>query len=843
MAQTIAHLAHPVVSLPTFNAGVRPCVRGKFIFVGDEKLYVRGVTYGAFRPDENGNEFHNLEVVERDFALMAANGMTAVRIPHTTPPRSVLDIAQRHGLRVMVGLSAEQYIGYLIDKRDAPDIEELVRARVRTCAGHPALLCYALGNEIPASIVRWLGRHRVERYLQRLYEVVKTEDPGGLVTYVNYPTTEYLQLPFLDLVCFNVYLESQAHLEAYLPRLQNIAGERPLIMSEVGLDSLRNGEDTQAQVLDWQIRTAFAAGCAGAFVFAWTDEWFRAGADVDDWEFGLTDRERRPKPALTAVRKAFAEVPFPADLPWPRVSVVVCTYNGASHIRDCCEGLMKLDYPNFEVIFVDDGSGDATAAIVSEYDFRVIRTENRGLSNARNTGMEAATGEIVAYIDDDAYPDPHWLTYLAAAFLRTQHAGIGGPNIAPSGDGLIADCVTNSPGNPTHVLLSDQEAEHIPGCNMAFLKAALEAIGGFDPQFRVAGDDVDVCWRLRQRGWSLGFSPVAVVWHHRRNSVRTYWKQQMGYGKAEAMLERKWPEEFNMLGHHDWAGRIYSTGLTRALPVRRSRIYHGMWGNAPFQSIYETPPGTLLSLPLMPEWYLIVFILLGLSALSILWSPLFPAVPLLVFAASMLLIQAIVSASHASFSTKPQSRLERLKLVSLTAFLHLLQPLARLWGRLSAYLTPWHRHWTRDFAFPRPRTNRIWSEDWQATEKRLESIKASLCSRGAVVLAGGDYDRWDLEVRGGLFGSVRICMALEDHGSGTQLIRFRVWPRFALLGLLLTLLLVSLAIMAAIDQPWPASIILGVVATTLAICVFGDSSAAMASFLHALKQFGPTEAQ
>ena len=171
MNQTIANLARPLVS-PTLEAGLRPRVRGKFIFVGDEKLYVRGVTYGAFRPDEDGNEFHNLEVVERDFALMAANGMTAVRIPHTTPPRSLLDIAQRHGLHVMVGLSAEQYIGYLIDKQDAPDIEELVRARVRTCAGHPAMLCYALGNEIPASIVRWLGRHDVERFLQRLYKVV-----------------------------------------------------------------------------------------------------------------------------------------------------------------------------------------------------------------------------------------------------------------------------------------------------------------------------------------------------------------------------------------------------------------------------------------------------------------------------------------------------------------------------------------------------------------------------------------------------------------------------------------------------------------------------------------------
>src|SRR5256884_1129022 len=214
-----------------------------------------------------------LPIFERDFAQMAANGINTVRIPHTMPPRSLLGAARRHGLRVMVGLSAEQYLGFLIDrKKSMADIEALVRAKVRECAGHPALLCYALGNEIPSTMARWLGRRKIERYLERLCRVIKEEDPDGLVTYVNYPTTEYLQLPFLDLVCFNVYLESQERFEAYLARLQNIAGDRPLIMSELGLDALRNGEDVQARSLDWQVRTAVRAGCARVGVFSWTGE-------------------------------------------------------------------------------------------------------------------------------------------------------------------------------------------------------------------------------------------------------------------------------------------------------------------------------------------------------------------------------------------------------------------------------------------------------------------------------------------------------------------------------------------------------------------------------------------
>src|SRR2546430_14890810 len=105
-------------------------------------------------------------------------------------------------------------------------------------------------------------------------------------------------------------------------------------MAEMGLDGLRHGEATQAQVLGWQGRTTFAAGCAGAFVYAWTDEWFRGGAEVEDWAFGITDRNRAAKPALARVRDAFKEGPFTQEMPWPRISVVVCSYNGARTIRE-----------------------------------------------------------------------------------------------------------------------------------------------------------------------------------------------------------------------------------------------------------------------------------------------------------------------------------------------------------------------------------------------------------------------------------------------------------------------------------------------------------------------------
>jgi GT2 family glycosyltransferase len=807
----------------------RPTRIGKFLSIGAERFYVRGVTYGAFRPDAGGGEYHDLEIVERDFRLMAASGFNTVRIPHTMPPRSLLDVAERNGLRVMVGLSAEQYVGYLTDKRRAPDIESLVRAKVRAVAGHRALLCYALGNEIPASTARWLGPRRVERYLERLYRAVKAEDPGGLVTYVNYPSTEYLQLPFLDLVCFNVYLESQRQLRSYLARLQNLSGERPLVMSEVGLDALRNGESKQAEVLNWQVREVFTAGCAGVVLFSWTDEWFRAGAEVDDWRFGLTDWDRKPKPALSAVTAAFADVPFPIDGQWPAVSVVICSNNGARTISDCLQGLRRVRYPNFEVIVVDDGSTDETAAIAGRFGARVIQTPNRGLSNARNTGLEAASGEIVAYLDDDAWPDPDWLLHLVSALTADGCAGAGGPNLPPAGDGAIADCVASAPGGPSHVLLSDQVAEHLPGCNLAVRKESLQAVGGFDPQFRAAGDDVDICWRLQQTGQHLAFAPAAVVWHHRRNSLRAYWRQQVGYGKADALLQAKWPDKYNPSGRPMWGGRIY-TGASRMLG--RSRIYHGSWCAAPFQSLYQSDQSGIWSLPLTPAWYLMLLVLGSLAVIGTIWPPLLFAIPILATAMGLTIAQALRSSLAAVFPDPPSSGPWRLR--AFTVLLHLVYPAARLWAEFTWQMA---MHRRRRFRLARiwPHRGALWTQHAEPLTATLTDIAVALKKAGVRARRGGDYDRWDLAADVAV-ASARLLMDVEEHGLGQRLVRFRLWPRWSL-GAGLFIVGLGLASTAAVaDGAWAVAAMFGIASAVLLASCVTDAMGAMAAMAAAIEQ-------
>ena len=253
-------------------------VAGKFLRdQSDQKFYIKGVSYGAFRPDAEGNEYHDEDLIYRDFEQMAAAGFNTVHIPHTIPPRALLDIASEHRLKVMVGVSAEQYVGYLIDKTKKFSLQNTILRSVEPCAGHPALLCYGIGNEIQAPLARWIGRRRIERYLRRVARIVRDVDPDSLLTYVNYPSTEYLELPFLDFLSFNVYLEDREPFEDYLARLQILAGNQPLLVSELGLDSLRNGELGQAGFIDWQLQSVFDAGCLGAVIFSWTDEWYRGG--------------------------------------------------------------------------------------------------------------------------------------------------------------------------------------------------------------------------------------------------------------------------------------------------------------------------------------------------------------------------------------------------------------------------------------------------------------------------------------------------------------------------------------------------------------------------------------
>ncbi|HEX3040681.1 MAG TPA: glycosyltransferase [Solirubrobacterales bacterium] len=520
-----------------------------------------------------------------------------------------------------------------------------------------------------------------------------------------------------------------------------------------------------------------------------------------DWDFGLVDREREPKPALEAVGNAYAAVPFAPGGPWPSVSVVVCTHNGQRTLDECLARLGDLTYPDYETIVVNDGSGDASAEIARRHDATLIQTEHRGLGHARNKGIEAARGEIVAFLDDDAYPDADWLHYVAALLRANGHAGVGGPNIPPEDDGFIAECVAAAPGGPIHVLVSDREAEHVPGCNMAFRKDVLEEVGCFDERFEAAGDDVDLCWRLQKANRTLGFSAGAVVMHRRRDSIRRYLRQQYGYGKAEALLERKWPSHYNRAGASRWSGRIYEAPVAQT-PGRRSLVRYGTWGGGLFQSIYDSP-GTVSGILLAPEGLLLVALLGAISVLGLLWSPLLVAAPAFLGAIAWIVCAALGNGWRAHHRVPGRPLGETLKRRAVTALLFLLQPLVRLAGRLRHGLSPWRRRTRTRLTLPWPRTVEVWSEHWREPQDWVERLQDGLAAAGGFVRSGGPFDRWDLDLRAAALGGVKIRTAVEEHGNGRQLLRARVWPRTTTT-IRLVVLIPTLLALVAVQQGEPA---------------------------------------
>ena len=755
--------------------------QGKFFFSGEgAKFHLKGVTYGPFAPNAEGLPFPAPELLRKDAEAIRGLGANLLRVYHL-PSRELLEACRANGLKLLVSIPWADHVDFLSDRALMRQIEGSVVEAVEKMRGEEALFGWLVGNEIPAEMVRWLGPGRVRRWIERLIDIGRKIDPDALFSYSTYPSTEYLLPGNADFICFNVYLHEQKKLEDYLARVQNLSGNRPLVLGEFGMDTLRHTEDEQAELLARCVRSCVRGGLAGCVFFAWTDEWFTGEQDVSDWAFGLTRRDRSPKPAFHALQEFWADPRWLIDLalpqPCPKVSVIVCAFNAAFTLRQCLESLSRLNYPDYEVIVIDDGSTDSTWEIAGEFpEIRRARQSNEGLSVARNKGAALAEGEILAYTDADCMADSDWLCHLVRTLVETDCGGAGGPNIPPASRNWLQACIAAAPGGPNHVLLTDKEAEHVPGCNMAFWRWAFEQCGGFDPQFRTAGDDVDFCWRLQRLKFRISFSPGAVVWHYRRFTLGAFLGQQLGYGEAEALLRRKHFGFFGRTGKAKWSGTVYEP-LRALWRLSRPLVYHGVFGKGMFQTVYSSSRMSWATIAGSFDWACLIAFLFGFGF----WLGVGLWAPLAMFAATLLLYLPYLSSARVEISHRNwASRF-------LLAGLALVQPWARGWGRFVAWQrlklqkpsakTLYTAGTVPAFAFFQKSRFKFWSEEGVGREQFLPTLLERLKRfRWSYTLDTG-WKPWDLQVYGSLWWVAHLATVTEYHGGPRCLTRLRLQAR------------------------------------------------------------------
>lgn len=220
------------------------------------------------------------------------------------------------------------------------------------------------------------------------------------------------------------------------------------------------------------------------------------------------------------------------------VSIVINTLNRANLLDDAIQGVFQLEYPAFELIVVNGPSIDHSEEVLARWAGRIkhLRCDVPNLSVSRNVGIAAASGEIVAFLDDDAVPHPSWLSRLIQHYAAANVGAVGGFTVDNTGvrwqvrkticdrfgnakfvDDFFDERALNFPGSPYYPSLL--------GTNSSFRREALYKIGGFDHTFAYLLDETDVCLRLVDAGWQVMYEPSALIFHqfaesHVRSSTR-----------------------------------------------------------------------------------------------------------------------------------------------------------------------------------------------------------------------------------------------------------------------------------------------------------------------------------
>lgn len=220
----------------------------------------------------------------------------------------------------------------------------------------------------------------------------------------------------------------------------------------------------------------------------------------------------------------------------PKASVVVCVYNRPGQVKDCIKSLLNQTFRPFEIVIVDDGSTDETPRVLNDLQHAnstdvpiriVTHPRNLGLCRARNTGLDAASGDIVLYTDSDCTVHPDWLAALVAPLDNSEYVGASGLVI----DDPPRNWAEWAAAGMTRLTNHKLQGRLLVGNNMAFQRSAL-LTHRWDQRIRCYADEDDLAVRMSQSGCNFAFAPDAIVYHHHPYTIRSYlrnaWRQGQG---------------------------------------------------------------------------------------------------------------------------------------------------------------------------------------------------------------------------------------------------------------------------------------------------------------------------
>jgi len=241
------------------------------------------------------------------------------------------------------------------------------------------------------------------------------------------------------------------------------------------------------------------------------------------------------------------------------VSVIIPTKNSEKTLGECLKSLRNQTYPKnkYEIIIIDDHSTDKTVSIAKKYKTKII-TSHGPPGRQRNKGISKANGKIIGLIDSDCIAKKNWISEGVKYFISDEIAVVGGPNLTPKNDPFISQCVgyVSSSKIGTGSMSAryvrrgfyarETDETSLISCNMFALRKVLKKVGGFSETL-FPNEENELMFRIKRDGYKLIYVPSLLVWHHRRNSVKKFFKQNLIYGKTRIQFIKKHPQALKLI--------------------------------------------------------------------------------------------------------------------------------------------------------------------------------------------------------------------------------------------------------------------------------------------------------